>query len=111
MKQTNHQIFFAGSVPHGLDREPIPNLGDRPSHITLSEASKDVVVERSFSNKPKTTGEFVDFFEKIESYVTIISGPAMELHSANPYTFRRAQRVPSKGSLESDPGGLTIPAG
>ena len=100
VKQTNHQIFFAGSVPHGLDREPIPNLGDRPSQLTLSEASKDVVVERSFSNKPKTTGEFVDFFEKIESYVTIISGPAMELHSANPYTFRLVEEVESDSVFE-----------
>ena len=95
VKQTNHQIFFAGSVPHGLDGATIPNLGDRPSQLTLSEASKDVVVERSFSNKPKTTGKFVDFFEKVESYVTIISGPAMELHGANPYTFRLVEEVAS----------------
>jgi len=47
-----------------------------------------VTVQRSFSNKPKATGKFEDFFEKIESYVTIISGPAIELHKANPLTFR-----------------------
>jgi hypothetical protein len=86
--QTNHEVFFAGSVPHGLDGNPIPNLGGGPSSLALSEASKDVVVQRSFSNKPKLTGAFVDFFEKIESYVAIISGPAMELHQANPLTFR-----------------------
>ena len=86
--QTDHQVFFAGSVPCGLDRKPIPNLGGGPAQISLSEASKDVVVERSFSNKPKATGRFSDFFEKVESYVTIISGPAMELYGANPYTFR-----------------------
>ena len=86
--QTDHQVFFAGSVPYGLDRKPIPNLGGGPAQISLSEASKDVVVERSFSNKPKATGRFSDFFEKVESYVTIISGPAMELYGANPYTFR-----------------------
>ena len=86
--QTDHQVFFAGSVPYGFDRKPIPNLGGGPAQISLSEASKDVVVERSFSNKPKATGRFSDFFEKVESYVTIISGPAMELYGANPYTFR-----------------------
>ena len=86
--QTDHQVFFAGSVPYGLDRKPIPNLGGGSAQISLSEASKDVVVERSFSNKPKATGRFSDFFEKVESYVTIISGPAMELYGANPYTFR-----------------------
>jgi hypothetical protein len=59
--QTDHQVFFAGSVPHGLDRKPIPNLGGGPTQLPLSEASRDVVVERSFSNKPKSTGKFLDF--------------------------------------------------
>jgi hypothetical protein len=46
------------------------------------------VVQRSFSNKPKVEGKYADFFEKIDSYVTIISGPAMERYGANPLTFR-----------------------
>lgn len=91
--QTDHQVFFAGSVPHGLDGKPIPNLGGGTTQLALSEASKDVVVQRSFSNKPTTTSKFRDFFEKIESYVTIISGPAIALHHANPYTFRTVNEV------------------
>jgi hypothetical protein len=91
--QTDHQIFFAGSIPHGSDGKPIPNLGGGPTELALSEASKDVVVQRSFSNKPKATGRFKDFFEKIESYVTIISGPAITLHGVNPYTFRAVEGV------------------
>lgn len=94
--QTDHQVFFAGSVPHGLDGRPIPNLGGGTTHLALSEASKDVVVQRSFSNKPKSTGRFQDFFEKIESYVAIISGPAIELYDANPYTFRAVTEVASE---------------
>ena len=93
--QTDHQVFFAGSVPYGLDGKPISNLGGGPTHLALSDASKDVVVQRSFSNKPKSTGKFVDFCEKIESYVAIISGPAIELHSATPYTFRTVDDVAS----------------
>lgn len=93
--QTDHQIFFAGSIPHGLDGKPVPNLGGGPTQLALSEASNDVVVLRSFSNKPKTTGKFQDFFEKIESYVSIISGPAIALHNANPYTFRAVEDVTS----------------
>ena len=93
--QTDHQVFFAGSAPYGLDRKPILNLGGEPTMLTLSEACKDVVVERSFSNKPKSTGKFADFFEKIASYVAIISGPAIELHGANPYTFRVVEDVTS----------------
>jgi hypothetical protein len=93
--QTDHQVFFAGSVPHGLDGKPIPNLGGGTTPLALSDACIDVVVQRSFSNKPKAIGRFQDFFEKIESYVAIISGPAIELHGANPYTFRAVKEVVS----------------
>jgi hypothetical protein len=94
VKQDDHQVFFAGSIPHRLDGTPIPNLGAGPTTLALGEASKDVVVQRRFSNKPTATGKFADFFEKIESYVGIISGPAMELHGANPYTFRTVETMP-----------------
>lgn len=93
--QDDHQIFFAGPAPYGLDGKPIPNLGGGATQLPLSEACKDVLVQRSFSNKPKDTGKFQDFFEKIESYVTIISGPAIEKHGANPYTFRAVKEIVS----------------
>ncbi len=94
--QDDHQIFFAGGVPHNLDGTPIPNLGGGPAQLLLGEACKDVIVQCSFSNKPKPDGNFVafnDFFDKIESYVGIISGPAIALHNANPYTFRAVKEV------------------
>jgi len=89
--QSDHQVFFAGSIPHNLDGTPIPNLAGGPTQLSLSEASKDIVIQRSFSNKPRIEGKFQDFFDKIESYVAIISGPAMALYNANPYTFRAVQ--------------------
>jgi hypothetical protein len=88
--QDDHQVFFAGSIPYGLDGRPIPNLAGGEHKLPLSEACNDVVVQRTFSNKPKVSGKFIDFFEKIESYVAIIAGPAMERHGATPYTFRNA---------------------
>ncbi len=90
--QDDHQIFFAGSPPHGLNGEPIPNLGGGPTQLPLGEASSDVVVQRSFSNKPKS-GAYSDFYEKIETYVTIISGPAIALHHVSPRTFRAVESV------------------
>lgn len=96
--QEDHQIFFAGSLPHNLDGKPIPNLGGGPTSLRLSEACKDVVVQRSFSHKPKSDGKFIDyidFFEKIETYVSVISGPAIELDKANPYTFRAVKEIVS----------------
>jgi hypothetical protein len=88
VRQDDHQIWFAGSIPHGLDGQPISQLGGGSASLPLGEASQDVVVQRRFSNKPTAAGKYSDFFEKIEGYVTLISGPAMELHSASPYTFR-----------------------
>lgn len=88
--QDDHQIFFAGSSPYGLDGKPIPTIADRPTQLALNGA-EDVVVQRRFSNKPRNTGHYKDFFEKIESYVCIISGPAIELHGASPYTFRSVE--------------------
>ena len=88
VRQDNHQIFFAGSSPCNPDGSPILNLGDNVTQLGLSEACSDVVVQRIFSNKP-SNGSFTDFYDKIDSYVTIISGAAMELHKANPYTFRK----------------------
>lgn len=86
VRQKNHQVSFAGSPPYGLDGKPIRNLGDTPHHVRLSAASADVVVQRQFSNKPQRG--YADFFDKIERYVTIISGPAMGLHGVTPLTFR-----------------------
>ncbi len=88
--QHNHQVFFAGSTPHGLDGNPIPNLGERATSLALSSSCQDVLVEREFSNKPRD-GAFKDFFHKIESYVSIISGPAIAaFNDATPLTFRCA---------------------
>jgi hypothetical protein len=93
MRQDDHQIFFAGTAPCNIDGTPIRNLGGGPTPLPLSEASKDVVVQRSFSNKPPS-GAFRDFFDNIESYVGIISGPAIELHGVNPLTFRTVETMP-----------------
>jgi hypothetical protein len=84
VQQDDHQVYFAGSVPHGLNGQPVPNLAGGPTTIGLEKI--DVVVQRSFSNKPPSG--FPDFFAKIEHYLNIISGPAIELHGAKPFTFQ-----------------------
>lgn len=89
--QDDHQIYFAGSHPHQLDGAPIRNLAGGATTIQLSAASDDVVVQRSFSNKPKPAGKFDNFSDKIESYVSIISGPAIERHGVSPLTFRTSE--------------------
>jgi len=86
--QDDHQIFFSGSAPYNIDGTPIPNLAGGETTISLSPDCSDVIVQRSFSNKPKAAGKFGDFYEKIESYVAIISGPALAKGCDSPYTFR-----------------------
>ena len=88
VQQTDHQVFFAGTAPHRLDGAAIVNLGGGQTTLALSDACKDVVVQRSFSNKPVPAGRFDDFFAKIESYTGIISGPAIEKFGVTPLTGR-----------------------
>jgi hypothetical protein len=70
-------------MPHGLDGRAIPNLGGGPK--TLALGKNDVIVERSFSNKPKAG--FANFFDKIEHYVALIAGPARARRKASSSTF------------------------
>jgi hypothetical protein len=88
VQQDDHQIFFAGGVPHNLNGAAISNLGGGPTTLALGEGFEDVVVQRSFSNKPVPEGRFTDFFAKVESYVAIISGPAIEMHGITPLSYR-----------------------
>ena len=88
VQQDDHQIFFAGDTPHDLNGAAIANLGGGPAALSLGEGFEDVVVQRSFSNKPIPEGKFIDFFAKIESYVAIIAGPAIEAHGVTPLSYR-----------------------
>ncbi len=87
VKLDDHQMYFCGGHPSEVDGTPIKNLGG--GQMTMPLASKDLVVERSFSNKP--SNGFNDLFDKVESYVAIICGPAMTLYSVSPFTFRTAE--------------------
>ncbi|WP_207790292.1 ThiF family adenylyltransferase [Glacieibacterium frigidum] len=91
VEQDDHQIYFAGSLPYQLDGTPIGNLGGGETTIQLTERCSDIVVQRSFSNKPMPKGKFDDFADKIESYVSIISGPAIERFGISPHTFRSVE--------------------
>ena len=79
VEQEDHQIFFAGSFPHNLDGSPVRNMAGGETTLVLSEATKDIVVQRSFSHKPVKAGKYENFFDKIDTYVAVISGPAMAL--------------------------------
>lgn len=97
--QEDHTILFAGCHPCGLDGLTIPAIDAGKHELQLSSACADVVVQRRFSNKPIVGGVhqgFANFFDKIESYVGIIAGPAMEVYpeGAKPLTFRSVEDAP-----------------
>ncbi len=87
VKLENHVICFCGPHPCELDGSQIPNLGGGP--VTLPLSSEDLIVQRSFSNKP--ADGYKDLYDKVESYVTVICGPAISLYNVTPLTFRTVE--------------------
>ena len=93
----DHQIFWSGPRPFGLDGQVIRGLGGGGAQLVLSDRCSDVVVQQSFSHKLKERGEpraYVDHVEKIDSYVAMIAGPAMQRFGVDPYTFRDCEEEP-----------------
>lgn len=91
VRPEDHQIYFAAPRPFGLDGQVVRGLGGGDGQLKLSERCQDVVVRQQFSHKLKEGGTFrpyVDHYEKLESYVAMVCGPAMERFGASPYTFR-----------------------
>jgi hypothetical protein len=86
VKLEDHQVFFAGTPPYNQDGTPVANLNPRSASLSLSDKSSDINVALQLSNKP--SNGFADFFEKIESYATLIGGPAMEKFGVSPLTYR-----------------------
>jgi len=90
VRPEDHQIHFAAPRPFGLDGQVVRGLGGGDAQLNLSEHCRDVVVSQRFSHKLKEGGQpraYVDHFEKIESYVAMVSGPAMAKFGVEPYTF------------------------
>jgi hypothetical protein len=91
--QDDHQVFFSGSHPCGLDGIPIPNLGGGTPLPRLSERCPDLVLQRSFSCKPKTAGRYENFYHKISAYTDMIAGPAVERYGVTPLTHASDETV------------------
>lgn len=91
VRPEDHQIHFAAPRPFGLDGQVVRGLGGGDGQLALSVHCSDVVVSQRFSHKLKEGGQpraYIDHFEKIESYVAMVCGPAMAKFGVDPYTFR-----------------------
>lgn len=97
VRPEDHQVFWASPRPYGLDGKLVPGLGGGPATFPLSEHCVDVVVQQSFSHKLKEKGQarnYVDHVEKLDSYLTMVAGPAMQKFGVEPYTFRDCEEEP-----------------
>jgi hypothetical protein len=97
VRPEDHQVFWAGPRPYGLDGQVVSGLGGGDAQLVLSERCSDVVVRQRFSHKLKDGGQpraYVDHVEKIDCYVAMIAGPAMQRFNVDPYTFRDCEEEP-----------------
>lgn len=79
-----HVVHFEGEYPCGADGQPIRQISHQSNHIDLGNG---VTAKHSFSSKP--SGGYTDYYHKMTTYASVISGPATTLKpGANPRPFR-----------------------
>jgi hypothetical protein len=72
---SNHQMWFTGGTPCDRHGAPLKGINNRPGEQELCEG---VVATRRFSTKPPT-GQYDDHYDKVTTYVNILSGPAQAI--------------------------------
>lgn len=72
----NHVVHFIGEYPCNKDGSPIAQIKHTSGNQKLADG---IVTNHSFSNKPSSG--FSDYYEKMTSYINIISGPAISSDS------------------------------
>jgi molybdopterin/thiamine biosynthesis adenylyltransferase len=72
IRPSDHTIKFAGEYPCASNGEPIAGIKHGSAVATISDR---ITVQHSFSSKPQR-GHYENFYEKIKTYVAILSGPA-----------------------------------
>lgn len=89
----DHVAHFAGEYPCRADGTEIGEIKFSSGDRTLAEG---VVIQHSFSAKPKPGDLYPDYLAKMETYAAILSGPAQVLDpDARPQTFPVIQEAPN----------------
>lgn len=70
----NHVVSFAGSHPCHKDGVEIEQVRHQ---VATQNVTSDLTIERSFSCKP--AGGYSDYYQKIRTYIRIISSPAKSI--------------------------------
>jgi len=91
---TDHTVCFVGGIPHDSHGEPLSKIINNPNPIALAEG---VVADCQFSSKPPT-GAYADYYEKIVSYINMVSGAAQAI---DPHATAKTFPVAAASAEES----------
>jgi len=69
----NHVAYFIGEHPCRADGSQIAEIKNASQSQTLTDG---VVINHTFSAKPKPADKYENYYDKVTTYVAIISGPA-----------------------------------
>jgi hypothetical protein len=76
VRPDDHVAHFAGEYPCRGDGKAIERIRNSSQERALAEG---VVIQHTFSAKPKPQGFYEDYHAKITAYVSILSGPAQAI--------------------------------
>lgn len=80
-----HEAYFAGQHPCNAEGNPLTAIVNNSSH---QELAPGVEVDHFMSSKPAETGRYSDYWEKMTTYIAVISAPALAIdESATAQTY------------------------
>lgn len=71
VRPTQHVVRFSGEMPHDSNGRPLAI-----ANSVGSETIDGVEVHFSFSRKPRDSGQYDDYYDKMTTYVALLEGPA-----------------------------------
>jgi hypothetical protein len=74
----DHVAYFSGDHPCNEDGTEIAKIKHASGERSLADG---VVIQHSFSAKPKPKDSYENYYEKVTTYVGILSGPAWRMDS------------------------------
>ena len=82
----DHVAYFAGEHPCNADGTEIEGIKHGTSTRAIAEG---VMVDHSFSAKPKPHDQYPDYYAKMTNYARLLAGPAQLIDpNARPQTFK-----------------------
>lgn len=88
-RPSNHVIHFIGEHPYNKNGTIMSVLTHNNARTALTS---NIIVDRSFSNKPKEG--YKDYYEKITSYINVISAPVRSIdYSISAQTYKLVESL------------------